>query len=52
MGICAALFEQLPAVSVNGQFFVHRRGYGISLYVLAATLGYISLPSHASETRY
>ncbi|KAL2680339.1 hypothetical protein Neosp_007936 [[Neocosmospora] mangrovei] len=39
MGFVAAPFEQLPAVTVNDQFFVHRRGFGLSMYVLAATLG-------------
>ncbi|RMJ10932.1 hypothetical protein CDV36_009440 [Fusarium kuroshium] len=39
MGFVAAPFEQRPAVTVNDQFFVHQRGFGLSLYVLAATLG-------------
>ncbi|KAJ4317701.1 hypothetical protein N0V84_007220 [Fusarium piperis] len=39
MGFVAAPFEQLPAVTVNDQFFVHQRGFGVSMYVLAATLG-------------
>lgn len=41
MGAVAAPFEQLPAVTTNDQFFVHRRGFGLSLYVLAATLGWV-----------
>ncbi|RSL43358.1 hypothetical protein CEP54_015109 [Fusarium duplospermum] len=39
MGFVAAPFKQLPAVTVNDQLFVHRRGFGLSMYVLAATLG-------------
>ncbi|EWZ34101.1 hypothetical protein BFJ63_vAg12661 [Fusarium oxysporum f. sp. narcissi] len=39
MGFVAAPFEQLPAVTVNDQFFVHQRGFALSMYVLAATLG-------------
>ncbi|CVL06715.1 related to HOL1, putative substrate-H+ antiporter [Fusarium mangiferae] len=39
MGFVAAPFEQLPAVTVNDQFFVHQRGFTLSMYVLAATLG-------------
>ncbi|KAH7166558.1 major facilitator superfamily domain-containing protein [Dactylonectria macrodidyma] len=39
MGFVAAPFEQLPAVTANDQFFIHHRGFALSLYVLAATLG-------------
>ncbi|KAH6704368.1 major facilitator superfamily domain-containing protein [Leptodontidium sp. MPI-SDFR-AT-0119] len=39
MGLAAGPFEQLPAVTVNDQFFVHHRGFGLSMYVLANTLG-------------
>ena len=41
MGLAAGPFEQLPAVTVNDQFFVHHRGFGLSMYVLANTLGYV-----------
>ncbi|KAF4633476.1 hypothetical protein G7Y89_g4650 [Cudoniella acicularis] len=39
LGFAAAPFEQLPAISVDDQFFIHHRGFGISLYVVALTLG-------------
>ncbi|KAE8351824.1 major facilitator superfamily domain-containing protein [Aspergillus coremiiformis] len=38
-GIGAAPFEQLPALSVDDQFFIHHRGFGLSLYTLALTMG-------------
>lgn len=38
-GFAAAPVEYLPAVTVNDSLFVHRRGFGLSLYVLALTLG-------------
>lgn len=39
LGVGAAPFEQLPALSVDDTFFVHQRGLGLSLYVLAITSG-------------
>lgn len=39
LGIGAAPFEQLPALTVNDQFFVHQRGFGLSLYVLSIASG-------------
>lgn len=39
LGIGAAPFEQLPALTVNDIFFVHQRGLGLSLYVLAIASG-------------
>ncbi|EEU33670.1 uncharacterized protein NECHADRAFT_56310 [Fusarium vanettenii 77-13-4] len=37
MGFVAAPFEQLPAVTVNDQFFVHQRGFGLSFIGPLAT---------------
>ncbi|KAL2855786.1 major facilitator superfamily domain-containing protein [Aspergillus pseudodeflectus] len=39
LGFGAAPFEQLPALTVDDQFFVHRRGLGLSIYTLAITMG-------------
>lgn len=39
LGAGAAPFEQLPALTVGDQFFVHQRGFGISLYVLSIASG-------------
>lgn len=39
LGFGAAPFEQLPALTVNDQFFVHRCGLGLSIYTLALTMG-------------
>ncbi|KAL4863923.1 major facilitator superfamily domain-containing protein [Aspergillus spectabilis] len=39
LGFGAAPFEQLPALSVDDQFFVHQRGLGLSIYTLAITSG-------------
>ncbi|KAL3457570.1 major facilitator superfamily domain-containing protein [Aspergillus heterothallicus] len=39
LGFGAAPFEQLPALTVDDQFFVHRRGLGLSIYTLAITTG-------------
>ncbi|KAL2841044.1 major facilitator superfamily domain-containing protein [Aspergillus pseudoustus] len=39
LGFGAAPFEQLPALTVDDQFFVHRRGLGLSIYTLALTMG-------------
>ncbi|KAI3580745.1 major facilitator superfamily domain-containing protein [Fusarium oxysporum f. sp. albedinis] len=37
MGFVAAPFEQLPAVTVNDQFFVHQRGFALSFLGPLAT---------------
>ena len=39
LGAGAAPFEQLPALSVDDQFFVHERGLGLSYYILAISTG-------------
>jgi hypothetical protein len=39
LGVGAAPFEQLPALTVDDIFFVHQRGLGLSLYVLAIASG-------------
>ena len=39
LGAGAAPFEQLPALTVDDQFFVHERGLGLSLYILAIATG-------------
>ncbi|KAL4901431.1 hypothetical protein BDW74DRAFT_187667 [Aspergillus multicolor] len=39
LGFGAAPFEQLPALTVDDQFFVHQRGLGLSIYTLAITTG-------------
>lgn len=39
LGIAAAPFEQLPAVTVDDQYFIHQRGLGMSFYVLAISTG-------------
>ncbi|KAL4931442.1 major facilitator superfamily domain-containing protein [Aspergillus undulatus] len=39
LGFGAAPFEQLPALTVNDQFYVHQRGLGLSIYTLAITTG-------------
>ncbi|KAH8671978.1 major facilitator superfamily domain-containing protein [Tricladium varicosporioides] len=39
LGFAASPFEQLPAISVDDQFFIHHRGFGISLYVISLTFG-------------
>ncbi|KAH7386198.1 major facilitator superfamily domain-containing protein [Cadophora sp. MPI-SDFR-AT-0126] len=39
MGIAAGPFEQLPAITVDDQFFVHHRGFGLSWYILGVTTG-------------
>ncbi|CAP85780.1 Pc20g04510 [Penicillium rubens Wisconsin 54-1255] len=39
LGFGAAPFEQLPALTVDDQFFIHQRGLGLSIYTLALTTG-------------
>ncbi|KAL3446287.1 major facilitator superfamily domain-containing protein [Aspergillus insuetus] len=39
LGFGAAPYEQLPALTVDDQFFVHHRGLGLSIYTLALTMG-------------
>ncbi|KAL4881745.1 major facilitator superfamily domain-containing protein [Aspergillus karnatakaensis] len=39
LGFGASPFEQLPALTVDDQFFVHERGLGLSIYTLAITSG-------------
>ena len=39
LGAAGAPFEQLPALSVKDQFFVHERGLGLSIYVAAISAG-------------
>lgn len=39
LGFGAAPFEQLPALTIDDQFFIHRRGFGLSLYTCALNVG-------------
>ncbi|KAL5357437.1 major facilitator superfamily domain-containing protein [Aspergillus floccosus] len=39
LGFGAAPFEQLPALTIDDQFFIHRRGFGLSLYTFALNIG-------------
>ncbi|KAJ5826562.1 hypothetical protein N7447_003325 [Penicillium robsamsonii] len=39
LGFGAAPFEQLPALTIDDQFFIHHRGFGLSLYSCALNVG-------------
>ncbi len=45
LGFAASPFEQLPAVTVADLFFVHHRGWGLSLYVFALSTGSLLGPT-------
>jgi hypothetical protein len=43
LGFAASPFEQLPAMTINDQFFIHPQGFGLSLYILGLSLDLTSV---------